>query len=208
LAGAGATVSRAAQLLVLDDRRSIDDGHTTLRPAPGASLFDATLTIGPAILASQTSLLTSNEFSGNGTAGGAPGISEPGRSVFDVEFSVDAPTSFTLTGQLHNDPQFPVGYAYFFGLDGVDPLLPDTLPFSLSGQLLPEVQYDLLFVLQPLGTKVGVYQFQLTLPEPSELPFVSLAALALALRVRPASSRSPSRTARRSETARSRGSRR
>lgn len=167
-AGTGGRISNAA-LIVLEDARYVSaDGGTPIQPAPGASLFDGSAS-GVTGFGSQSSTLLPDRFSGVGEVYTDGGLGL-GDSVFNVFFTVDAETSFELSG-------FVIGGAartgFFSESTGVIHLL-DGDSFALGGVLLPGTQYRLLAGIMSVpgaSGNAGAWSLSLAIPEG---PVVSL----------------------------------
>lgn len=185
--------SAGASIVVLEDARYITaDGHPPTFPAPGASLFDAQ-DVGAGSFSVQNSTLGSSGFSGNGgyyTDGPVPPSLPYGwaASVFDVAFTVDAPTTFQLSTSVTAPifPSAPVDGGVFGDSNGIFHVIP-VGQSSLTGTLLPGTQYRLIVLVASSYELVyagnsPTWFLTLTVPEPS----LALLALVAGLTLLPA----------------------
>ena len=192
---AGSRVARAVSLVVLSDGRSASlDGNPPLTPGPGASLFHPFLEDSVRVV-EQNSTLSSHFFSGNGYVSGEPGCCESSSNTFDVSFTVDSPTAFSLSGDIGSSNPSAAPTAYLSDSTGAMTSFPSgspaAAPFSLTGTLDPAVRYRLVFSVEDFyGQIPQVFDFSLTLvPEPSAPVLAGLVCLCLAGLRRSASSR-------------------
>ncbi|HXX49276.1 MAG TPA: hypothetical protein VEN47_13680 [Myxococcota bacterium] len=181
----GAHVSRAASLIVLADGRSASlGGNPAVTPAPGASLFHPVLTDAFRVVEQDTTL-SADSFSGKGYVSGEPGCCDSSTNVFDVSFTVDSRTAFSLTTDIGSTLPSPAPTAYLSDSTGAVTSFPSGSPSvefsSLTGTFDPAVQYRLVFSIQDFyGEIPQVWQFSLALPEPSATTLAGLVCLALA----------------------------
>jgi len=193
---AGSSVGRAASLVLLSDGRSASlDGNPPVIPGPGASLFHPFFADSVRVV-EQNSTLSSDFFSGNGYVSGEPGCCESSSNIFDVSFTVDSPTAFSLSGYLGSSNPSPAPTAYLSDSTGAMTSFPSGSPavaaFSFTGIFDPAVQYRLVFSIEDFyGQIPQTFDFSLTLvPEPSAPVLAGLACLALAGLRRSSSTRS------------------
>jgi hypothetical protein len=166
----------AASLVILDDARYVAfDDSGPVRPAPGESLFQAHVG-GFSGFSEQTSTLAPDGFTGTALI-----FSEfpPADTVFDVLFTVDAPSAFALSGQLTPSAE---SSAFLSDSTGAIQILtggPGGV-FALNGTLSPDTQYRLIVGIQ--GGIGGQWNLDLSLPEPSLALLLGVTALLAAFR--------------------------
>jgi hypothetical protein len=170
--------SKAGLIVVSDDRFVSNPSDGISRPDAGASAFDASA-VGPTGSASQHSSLGPSSFTASGDvtiqSGGVGGD-----SVFDVEFTVDAPMEFTLAGLI--DATEDANTAFLGDSTGTIHTFAHNL--SLNGFFEPGTTYRLFVGIQTAAGNTqtsGSYDFSL-LPEPGTALFAGLTLLLLCFR--------------------------
>jgi hypothetical protein len=190
----GARVSGAA-FLYLDDARYVSaDGGAPIGPAPGAAVFSQNA-IGITGVGEQTSLLSTGDFSGNGTVITTDGVGLAD-SVFDVTFSVDVVTQFSLLGDFTDVSNAGAGARVGSFSDSTGSVTPLGGSFSVAGFLVPGIEYRVLVGIQsqvdtPGGNggswRVGILAYPVPEPRGVQLALLGLAAALGLARLRPRS---------------------
>ena len=158
---------------MLDHQRFVSvDGGEAIRPAPGASLFDAS-TAGQSGAAAQHSSFAASGLGGDGSTSAVAGAIQA-ESVLSLRFTVDAVSAFALSGTIS---AVPGASAFLADSNGIFHVLDGDL--ALAGVFQPGTQYT-LFV--GISDDVGSFSVDLTVPEPTLLLLVALALAALTLR--------------------------
>ena len=178
--------AHAGLVVVSDDRFVSNPSFGTTRPDPGAADF-AAIALGPSGSASQQSSLSAGGFTATGGVSLANGSGEGGDSVFDVEFTVDAPTEFTLSGLI--DATEEANTAFLGDSTGAIHTFAHNL--ALNGVFEPGTTYRLFVGIQTATGNTqtsGSYDFSL-LPEPGMLLLTGVGLVFLCFRF---TSKSPS----------------